>query len=234
MARSGPIPTLLLVAAVLAASPAAALAGSVALPDGVGNTYSVPVTSVKEARFQTTLKQQYDYSCGSAALAALLTFHYQYQVSEQTVFQKMYNRGDQDKIRQVGFSLLDMKRFLEAIGYQADGIRGSLETLVDLGVPAIVLINDKGYRHFVVLKGVTADRVLIGDPATGTRSLRRDEFEPMWNGILFVIKDQTQVARRFFNQEEEWRLTSSAPVEAAIRQEGSPSSALLLAPTSDF
>lgn len=235
MARCGSIPRLVLVTGLfLAWNSPAATAGSVSLPSGVGGTYSVPVTSVKEARFNTTLKQEYDFSCGSAALAALLTFHYQYQVSEQTVFQKMYNRGDQEKIRKVGFSLLDMKRFLESIGYQADGIRGSLSTLVDLGVPAIVLINDKGYRHFVVIKGVEADRVLIGDPATGMRALSRTDLESMWNGILFVIRDQTTVGRQFFNQEAEWRLTSGAPVEHVARQEGSPSAALLLAPASDF
>ncbi len=34
------------------------------------------VVSVKEARFTTTQRQQFDFSCGSAAVATLLTHHY--------------------------------------------------------------------------------------------------------------------------------------------------------------
>ncbi len=234
MVRFGSIGRLILTGIVLTLAASTASAGSVAVLDGAGNTYSIPVTSLKEARFKTTLKQQYDFSCGSAALAALLTFHYRHPVTEQEVFQHMYGHGDQEKIRRVGFSLLDMKRYLETFGYSADGIRGSLDTLVDWGVPAIVLMNDRGYRHFVLVKGVTADRVLIGDPASGTRTITRAEFAPMWNGILFFIRNHTDVATGFFNRDEEWRLTASAPVEGAVRQEGLLSNPLLLLPRSDF
>src|SRR5690606_38844520 len=125
-------------------------AGNVTLP-GIGGNLEVPVVSYKESRFQTVLKQQHDFSCGSAALASLLTFHYGDQVSEQDVFQAMYESGDQERIRQQGFTLLDMKKFLETRGYKADGFRIPLGPLAaKAGVPAIALINPKGYRHFVI------------------------------------------------------------------------------------
>ena len=41
---------------------------------GVGRV-NVPVTSLKDIKFQRTLRQQYDYSCGAAALATLLSHH---------------------------------------------------------------------------------------------------------------------------------------------------------------
>ena len=226
--------SLILAGVILLLMGSPARAGSVAVMDGVGNAYSIPVTSLKEEKFKTTLRQKYDFSCGSAALAALLTFHYQSPVTEQDVFQTMYDHGDQEKIHRVGFSLLDMKRYLETMGYSADGIRGSLDTLVEWNVPAIVLINDRGYRHFVLVKGIHPDRVLIGDPATGIRTVPRNEFEPMWNGILFLIRDHTEVANRYFNQEQEWRLTASAPVEAVVSQGALATSTLLLPPRSDF
>lgn len=224
----------LLTACILASASSVATAGSVAVFDGLGNAFSVPVTSLKEAKFRTTLKQQYDFSCGSAALAALLTFHYKYPVTEQQVFQNMYDRGDQEKIRRVGFSLLDMKRYLEGIGYQADGVRGPLDSLLDWNVPAIVLINDRGYRHFVIVKGVQADRVLFGDPATGMRTVSRVDFERMWNGILFVIRDHAGLAGQSFNREDDWHVTAQAPVAAALVQEGLADKTLLLPPPSDF
>lgn len=55
--------------------------------------YALKVTSLKEARFRTTVRQQFDFSCGSAALATLLTHHYGHRVSEQAVFEAMYAQG---------------------------------------------------------------------------------------------------------------------------------------------
>ena len=83
--------------------------------------FSVKVTSLKEARFKATTRQQFDFSCGSAAIATLLTYHYNYPVTEQAVFNEMFARGDQVKIRKEGFSLLDMKTYLEAHQFKADG-----------------------------------------------------------------------------------------------------------------
>ena len=85
---------------------------------GVGGRFTVKVTSLKEARFKATTRQQFDFSCGSAALATLLTHHYARPVSEQTVFEAMYALGDQAKIRREGFSLLDMKNYLKAQGFE--------------------------------------------------------------------------------------------------------------------
>ena len=87
-----------------------ALAGSIELRVPHGGGYSVPVTSLKEARFRATVRQQYDFSCGSAAVATLLTYQYGMPVDEAEVFEHMYATGDQARIRAEGFSLLDMRR----------------------------------------------------------------------------------------------------------------------------
>ena len=172
----------------------------------------VPVTSYQEGRFKSTIKQERDYSCGSAAVATLLTYHYEFPVSEHDVFMHMYEKGDQQQIRRDGFSLLDMKRYLEAEGFRADGFRLSLDELAQIGVPAITLINDNGYRHFVVIKGVERRYVLLGDPARGTRAMARNRFEKMWNGITFIIRTHRLIATNHFNRPEEWQLTARAPI----------------------
>src|SRR5262245_46400741 len=87
---------------------AAALAGQVDVRAG-GSGYRVNVTSLEEQRFATVVRQQHDFSCGSAALATLLTFHYDVDTPEDEVFDAMYAVGDQKSIREVGFSMLDMK-----------------------------------------------------------------------------------------------------------------------------
>lgn len=184
-----------------------------------GGTYAVPVTSMKGLRFKATLRQQYDFSCGSAAVATLLTHQYAYPVTEQTVFQEMYSRGDQDKIHKEGFSLLDIKRYLANHGFKADAFRQPLEKLEQAGLPAIVLINDKGYHHFVVVKGIRSDRVLLGDPATGTRAVSRSSFEAMWlNQLLFVVHNRKEQAR--FNLTDDWNAVPRAPLADGIRRDG--------------
>ena len=92
----------------------------------------------------------------------------------------MFEHGEQDKIRKEGFSMLDMKRYLASVGYQADGFQQPLDKLAEARLPAIVLMNEGSYHHFVVVKGLRDGRVLIGDPARGTRSMLRDNAMSMY------------------------------------------------------
>ena len=45
----------------------------------------------------------------------------------------MYQNGDQAKIRKVGFSMLDMKRYAEARGLRAEGYRPTLDEVAPAG-----------------------------------------------------------------------------------------------------
>jgi predicted double-glycine peptidase len=184
-----------------------------------GGSYAVRVTSLKEARYRTTIRQQYDFSCGSAALATLLTFQYGQPVGEADVFKAMYARGDQARIRREGFSLLDMRDYLQAQGFQADGFELPLDKLLEEGLPAIILINDRGYRHFVVVKGMREGRVLLGDPARGTRLLKRGDLERLWdNRVLFVVHNRRELAA--FNASRDWRAAPLAPIALAVQRQG--------------
>jgi predicted double-glycine peptidase len=184
---------------------------------GIGGAYSIPVSSIKETRSKTTIIQQTDFSCGSAAVATLLSHQYGFPVTEQVVFEEMYANGEQQKIRKEGFSLLDMKLFLERHGFQADGFEQPLDTLKEAKLPAIVLIKDRGYNHFVVIKGLRDDRVLIGDPARGTRAITRTAFNSMWNSrLLFVIHNKTGMAK--FNEAADWRSAPPAPLVGVVDQ----------------
>ncbi len=180
------------------------------LPNMGGGDYAIPVVSVRQARLMGTLLQQYDFSCGSAAVATLLTHHYGMPITEREVFEHMYATGQQDKIRREGFSLLDMKRFLLSRGFEADGFEQPLDKLAEERVPAIALITENGYHHFVVIKGLANGRVLVGDPASGTRVMPRSTFEANWkNRLLFVVYNRMDKAR--FNQAADWRAAPPAP-----------------------
>lgn len=188
------------------------------------NQYYVGVKSYKEQRFDGVVRQRYDFSCGSAALATLLTYHYEDPVPETVILTDMYNAGSADpvrkqKITKEGFSLLDMKQYLEKRQYEADGFRLPYDKMAELGVPAIALITTNGYKHFVVIKGIAKDQLLLGDPALGKRVMTRSEFEKVWNGIVLLVRNQLTVAREHFNLAPEWRVTPVPPVGDALSRD---------------
>lgn len=201
----------LVAVAMASAMPAAAQA---ILVQG-GADYSLPVTSLRDLPFRTVVRQQYDYSCGSAALATLLSQHYALPVSEAEAFQAMYAAGDQAKIRRLGFSLLDIKRYVNARGLQADGYRLTLDQLLAIGRPGIAVITVGPYRHFVVVKGakgggVRDGRLLIGDPASGLTVYTAADFARVWNGVFFAVRAPSGT-RAVFNRVDEWQAKAQAP-----------------------
>src|SRR4051812_44285909 len=147
-----------------------------------------PVRSLLEIRHENVVVQQWDVSCGAAALATLLRYHLGEAVSEKAVAQAMLGKTDPLRVKnRRGFSLLDLKRYAEARGFRADGYTGvSLDGLAKLG-PAIVPVVLDRYPHFVVFRGRSGDRVLIADPAYGNRSVDVGVFENAWPKIAFVV-----------------------------------------------
>jgi predicted double-glycine peptidase len=201
-----------LIAACLAlASGAPHLAHAQAMLTDGGMMFSVPVTSMKDIPFRTVVRQQYDYSCGSAALATLLHYHYNMPVTEAEVFKAMYATGDQEKIRKVGFSLLDIKNYLAARGFEADGYKLTFDQLVKINRPAIAVVTAGAYRHFVVVKGARNGKVLIGDPAGGLRTYSNAEFSKIWNGVIFAIH-ASSATKVPYNRDEEWSPWALAPL----------------------
>ena len=115
-------------------------------------------------------------------------------VSEQAVAQGMLRHTEPLRVRyRGGFSLLDMKRYVEERGYRATGFRElSFDDLV-LFEGAIVPLNLYGYNNYVVFKGLEEDGdVWLGDPAYGNRTMSKDRFEDVWmEGMAFVVARNT-------------------------------------------
>lgn len=160
------------------------------MPSATAVADSSPVRSLLEMRQANVVIQQWDLSCGAAALATILTYQLGHPVSEKHAAQGMLRRTDPLRVRhRGGFSLLDMKRYAESRGFRADGYaRLSLEDLRKLA-PLIVPVNLEGYDHFVVFRGVAAGRAVLADPGFGNRTVALDDFEKAWNGrIGFVVQ----------------------------------------------
>lgn len=222
----GAVLAVALMAAASAMSPTAR-AGDAALTVA-GASLRVPLQSFVEHRFRGVVRQRYDFSCGSAALATLLTHHYDQPTTEEAAFRVMWERGDQAEIRKLGFSLLDMKGYLESLGLGADGFEVTLDQVAAVGVPVITLIETNGYKHFVVVKGIRNGQVLLGDPARGVAVMPRAAFEPMWNGIIFAIRDGAPTARQSFNRDQDWLSRPPAPFGTALDRQSLASFTVLL------
>jgi predicted double-glycine peptidase len=148
-----------------------------------------PVRSLLEIRQDRVVIQQWDLSCGAAALATVLTYSLGDRVSEREIGQAMLRSTEPLRVKvRGGFSLLDMKRFAESRGFSADGYRDlSLEELLELESP-IVPIVVHGYPHFVVVRGMRDGDIALADPAFGNRTMKREAFTAAWReGIGFVV-----------------------------------------------
>jgi len=149
----------------------------------------VRIKPAVEDQFRGIVRQAYDYSCGSAALTTLLNGYVGTSLTEQQTMSGLLQYGEYQRIiERRSFSLLDMKRFVTAIGLDSGGYRGEFSDLVNLGQPAIVPISYAGFKHFVVYKAYKDGRVYVADPALGNISFDENRFKEVWdNNTLFVV-----------------------------------------------
>jgi len=144
-----------------------------------------PVGSILEARQRHVVLQQWELSCAAAALATVLRYQYGDPVTERSVALGLINREEYlrnpnlVRLRQ-GFSMLDLKRFVDGLGYEGVGLgQVSLSDLIERA-PIIVAVKLQGFPHFVVFRGTTVHTVLLADPAFGNTTLSVDKFIDAW------------------------------------------------------
>lgn len=157
------------------------------------------VVSLLEQRETLVVMQGWDYSCGAASLATLLNFQHGDPVTEREIAMGLMARPEYVEnpfivnLRQ-GFSLADLKLYVDARGYRGRGLgRISLDGLVERA-PAMVPIMVNGSSHFVVFRGRRAHRVLLADPLFGSRTMTIEQFLSAWpdygdhGRVAFVVE----------------------------------------------
>ena len=158
-----------------------------------------PVLSIKEIRLKNIVLQQWELSCAAAALATILRYQHGFPATERSVALGMINRKEYLsnpellRLRQ-GFSLLDLKRFSDQIGFEGLGLGQLIFQDLLEHAPIIVPVNLQGYPHFVVFRGATSKSVLLADPAFGNVTMSIEKFTHGWikykdiNYVGFVVK----------------------------------------------
>jgi len=171
--------------------------GSVTTVDLGGRTrVRLSLKSVKALRDENVVKQGFDYSCGAAALATLLTYALHDPATEVDILRAVLaslSKEEDAARKKKGLSLLDLQHVAEARGHRAQGFRLAPAYLSKLQGPVMVFIKPRGYEHFAVLKGVQGDRVYLADPSLGNVRLPLYTFLAYWlderdQGIIFVVE----------------------------------------------
>lgn len=158
--------------------------------------FEVPVASIRAQRDAGVVKQRYDYSCGSAALATLLTYGLNDPTDERSLLLGLLESlsGDElEGLRRKGLSLFHLQQLAQQRGHRAQGFRIHGAELAKLSRPVIVFIKPHGYEHFAVLKGVRGDRVHVADPSLGNVRMPLYRFLDMWadgagHGVIFAVE----------------------------------------------
>lgn len=184
--------------------------GTTVVAHDVGTSRSVE--TIYEVRTRNVVLQEWDLSCAAAALATILRYQQGEPLTERQVALGLIDRpeyyANPELIRKrQGFSLLDMKRLVQRLGYRGIGL-GSMH-LGDLvqRAPAIVPVDLHGYPHFVVFRGALGNRVLLANPAFGNMTIRRDQFEAAW----IDYDDVGRVAFLVGKNGQQWRQGALEP-----------------------
>jgi uncharacterized protein len=178
------------------------------------------VRSFLELRHDKVVRQRWDLSCGAAALATILAYQHGDPVPEASIAKAMLVETQSELVRaRLGFSLLDLKRYVEGRGYIGTGYADvTIDDLVDLA-PAIVPVRFSTYDHFLVFRGLLGRQVVLADPAYGNRIMSVTAFEKAWQkDMAFVVerRDDAAPPDRLTARPDDFRIVPGAKLRTIL------------------
>ncbi|HEX5105977.1 MAG TPA: C39 family peptidase [Pirellulaceae bacterium] len=156
-------------------------------------TFQKGVKSWREISREHIVMQQRDYSCGAAALATLMRYHLNENVTELQLLLEVVQMLTPEEMRdrvQNGLSLTDLRRVAVRTGHLATIGTLEFDKLRESKVPLVVGIVVNEFDHFVVFRGVDDQYVYLADPARGHVRTPIEEFKKQWqkNAVLVVVR----------------------------------------------
>jgi ATP-binding cassette subfamily B protein len=140
------------------------------------NVKPVRLSIAKIWHFYPFVRQQSSSDCGAACLA-MVSQYWGKRFSLHTLCRLA-------RVDQTGSSLTGLLTAAETLGYEGLAVKADLSNLASLTDPWIA--HWQGI-HYVVVWQCTENRVLIGDPAIGKRSLTVTEFTDNWTGYALLL-----------------------------------------------
>lgn len=151
-----------------------------------------PIKSWHELVTESVVMQEFDYSCGAAAIATILNQFYGEHVSERLVLDVLGKAS--------AATFADLSAALPKFGFKGVGLSSNFQQLTMLKVPVIVAVRfDADNDHFSVLRGIDADFVWLADSSKGNMLLPVKRFLRAWEirndsahrgKVLLVLPDR--------------------------------------------
>ena len=118
------------------------------------NSMPVPLRplSLLALRYEATIPQQFDYTCGAASIATILTYYWDLPTSETQVIDVLKQRYSLEEIarrRETGLSFDDLIFAAARLGFEAQGAQVAADELPKLRGPAIIQLVNSKFQHFV-------------------------------------------------------------------------------------
>ncbi|MDR0573669.1 MAG: peptidase domain-containing ABC transporter [Tannerella sp.] len=127
------------------------------------------------------IKQRDITDCGAACLASIAE-HYRLRLPVA-------------RIRQIagtdtrGTNMLGMMQAAEQLGFTAKGVKGGIDALPNIPLPAVAhVVLKNGLQHYVVIYSVKNWKLTYMDPANGQMHTEKIEtFKEKWSGALMLL-----------------------------------------------
>jgi len=146
--------------------------------------------SYQTLKYAHTVRQERDFTCGSAALATILKFHYDMPVTEDMIVDMILKRYTPEEFKQkakVGLSFEDLIFAAETLGFKAQAATIPISEVAKLNGPIIVQLEIRENDHFTVLRKKVGDVAYLSDPIQGAMTLDPDEFKKKFKGPVLAV-----------------------------------------------
>lgn len=153
------------------------------------NQFTRPKT-YNDLKYSRTVRQERDFTCGAAALATILKYHYDMPVTEYMIMSMILERYSFEQWKQKvkdGLSFEDLIFVAKKLGFEAVAATIALQETEKLGAPVIIQLDMNKSDHFVVLRKKTAEFAYLSDPITGNMTLDQKEFKEKFRGAILAV-----------------------------------------------